>query len=61
MKVLCLHWIGAYFKTGVIYSLDDFECVYNPVSNYTSMEPWFMYNDSKSCFIPATPLTESLV
>jgi hypothetical protein len=60
MKVVCIYWKGDYFKEGTIYTLDNFECVYNPVSNYTSAEPWFMYNDNRSCFILATPLIEAL-
>ena len=60
MKVLCISWKGKFFKKGAIYTLDEFECVYNPITNYTTAEPWFMYKDHSGHFIPATDLLIAL-
>jgi hypothetical protein len=60
MKVLCVKWNGEFFRTGEVYSLDGFGCVYNPTTNYSSAEPWYMYTQSSSCFIPATDLIIAL-
>lgn len=54
MKVLCVSWKGEFFTAGNVYSLNDFDCVYNPKTNYTSAEPWFMYRDIGANFILAT-------
>jgi hypothetical protein len=60
MKVLCVSWKGKFFVTGEVYHLNEFECVYNPTNNYTSAEPWFMYNENSSRFVPATDLLIAL-
>ena len=60
MKVLCISWKGKFFKKGAIYTLDEFECVYNPISNHTTAAPWFMYKQLSACFVPATDLIIAL-
>lgn len=60
MKVLCVSWKGEFFTAGDVYSLDELDCVYNPKTNYTSAEPWFMYRDNSANFIPATDLIIAL-
>ena len=60
MKVLCVNWGGKFFEKGVIYTLDEFDCVYNPKNGYTTAEPWFMYSFEKTRFILATDLIIAL-
>ena len=60
MRVLCISWRGKFFITGEVYPLNEFECVYNPATNYSSAEPWYMYTQNSSCFIPATDLIIAL-
>lgn len=60
MKVLCISWRGDFFTAGDVYSINDFDCVYNPRNNYTSAGPWFMYRDNGANFILATDLIIAL-
>lgn len=60
MKVLCIKWKGKFFQEGSVYTLDEFDCVYNSEINYTSAEPWFMYVGKATNFIPATDLIIAL-